>query len=368
MQIFEQGYKAVEIMSRQFAHEEILSRSSRLPLQKALNQQRILVTGGAGFVGSHIVDLLAEAECREIVVVDNMTTGRPENLISSIRSGNVRLVVGDIRNKLLMKELCNGIDIVFHQAGLGELHCALEPRLALEVMVDAALTLLEQCVRSGVRKIVAASSASIYGSPESCPTTENSGPHFDRTLQGSMKYFCEGLLRSFHTMYGTNYVALRYFEVYGPRMGNHESHAKLMLSWSERIMAGLPPIIVGNGTETIDMLHVRDVARANILSALAPTTDVALNVGSGTETSLLTLARSLTSIMHRPDLEPTFWEGIANNRTIKRIADIDLARQTIGFESQIRLNDGLKGFVRWWHDQPNCGHGHARLDQLPSKP
>jgi UDP-glucose 4-epimerase len=341
-------------------------RSNRLPLQKALNQKRILVTGGAGFVGSHVVDLLVESGCREIVVVDNMTTGRAENLISSIRSGNVRLVVDDIRNTLLMKELCNGIDIVFHQAGLGESHCALEPRLALEVMVDAVLTLLEQCARSGVRKIVVASSASIYGYPEICPITENSSSHFNRTLQGSMKYICEVLLRSFHSMYGTNYVALRYFDVYGPRMGHQESHAKLILRWSERILAGLPPIIEGNGTETIDMLHVQDVARANVLAALAPITDVALNIGSGTETSLLTLARTLTSIMHRPDLEPTFWEGIGDNRITRRIADTELARQTIGFESRIRLNDGLKGFVRWWHDQPNCGHNHARLDQLPA--
>src|SRR5215207_5188664 len=134
-------------MSHPRGHERNISRFSRLP-QKPWNQQRILVTGGAGFVGSHIVDLLVEAECREIVVIDNMTTGRPQNLIPSISSGNVRLVVDDIRNELLMRELCNGIDIVFHQAGLSELHCALEPRVALEVMVDAALTLLEQCVRS----------------------------------------------------------------------------------------------------------------------------------------------------------------------------------------------------------------------------
>jgi len=336
-----------------------LSRPNRLSLQSALNQQRILVTGGAGFVGSHIVDLLVESGCREIVVVDNMTTGRAENLISSIRSGNVRLVVDDIRNKLLMKELCDGIDIVFHQAGLGESHCALEPRLALEVMVDAVLTLLEQCVRSGVRKIVVASSASIYGSPEICPITENSSSHFNRTMQGSMKYICEVLLRSFHSMYGINYVALRYFDVYGPRMGHQESHAKLILQWSERILAGLPPIIEGNGTETIDMLHVHDVARANVLAALAPTTNVALNIGSGTETSLLTIARTLTSIMHRPDLEPTFWERIGDTRIVRRIADTDLARQAIGFEPRIRLNDGLKGFARWWHDQPHCAQSLA---------
>ena len=333
--------------------------SSSSPLPKALDKQRILVTGGAGFVGSHVVDLLVESGCREIVVVDNMTTGRAENLISSIRSGNVRLVVDDIRNKPLMKKLCDGTDIVFHQAGLGELHCALEPRLALEVMVDAALNLLEQCVRSGVHKIVAASSASIYGSPAIRPISEDNCSHFNRTLQGSMKYLCEGLLRSFHSMYGVNYVALRYFGVYGPRMGRQEWHAKLILRWSERILAGLPPIIEGNGTETIDVLHVHDVARANVLAALAPTTNVALNIGSGTETSLLTLARTLTSIMHRPDLEPTFWERIGDNRVIRRIADTDLARQAIGFEPTIRLNDGLKGFARWWHDQPQCGQSQA---------
>lgn len=318
-----------------------------LCFENLLKRKRVLVTGGAGFVGSHIVDLLVQIGSDEIIVIDNMITGRPENLIGSLQSGKVKLVVGDIRNRLLLKELVDGVDTVFHQAALDTLHCIVEPRLALEVMVDAVFNLLEQCVRSSVRKIVMASSASVYGTADVFPTTEHHNPYSNRTLFGAAKCFGEGLMRSFNEMYGTDYVALRYFDVYGPRMDNKECHAKVLFRWTERLAAGLPPIVIGAGSQTMDMLHVEDVARANILAAISPVSDVALNVGSGKETSLLNLARILARIMGRPDLEPVFWEGRTNLVT-RRVADVDAARRTIGFESSVSLTDGLAGFVKWW--------------------
>src|SRR5215475_9630607 len=196
----------------------VTPRPAGMRIANALKGKPWLVTGGAGFVGSHIVDLLVGAGCGQIVVIDNMSKGRPENLVEAIQSGQVRLVVGDIRNPMLVREVLEGVDTVFHQVDLPNTYCAAEPRIALEVMVDATFNLLEQCERSGVRKVIMASSAAVYGMAEAFPTTERHNPYGNRTLYGTTKSFAEGLLRSFNSMYGMNYVALRYFDVYGPRM------------------------------------------------------------------------------------------------------------------------------------------------------
>jgi len=313
--------------------------------------QRVLVTGGAGFVGSHIVDLLVEAGCDEVIALDNMVRGRRENLASANTSKKVRLVEGDIRDGSLLRELVEGVDTVFHQAALRITHCAVEPRAALEVMVHATFNLLELCAKSNVKKIVMASSASVYGMADEFPTTERQNPYSNRTLYGAAKCFAEGLLRSFNDMYGLDYVALRYFNVYGPRMDIHGRYTEVLIRWMERLATRSPPIIFGDGSQTMDLLHVRDVARANILAAVSPASDVALNVGSGKETSLLGLARALARAMARPELEPVFAEERSINPVPRRLADTRAAREMIGFETSIPLDLGLSELVEWWQEQ-----------------
>jgi len=313
-----------------------------------LTDQRVLVTGGAGFVGSRIVDHLVAAGCPEILVVDNMVRGRPENLTSAMRSGRVRLFDRDIRDRSAMAGLVDGIDIVFHQAALRITHCAVEPRLALEVMVDATFDLLEQCVAHKVRKVVMASSASIYGMASSFPTSEAHNPYANRTLYGAAKSFGEALLRSFNDMHGLDYVALRYFNVYGPRMDLHGRYTEVMIRWMERIESGNPPIIYGDGLQTMDLVHVDDVARANILAATRDVSDVALNVGSGTETSLLDLAKLLAGVMGRRQLAPVHEPERAVNPVAKRLADTDAADRLLGFRAAIPLEAGLVDLVGWW--------------------
>ena len=179
---------------------------------------RVLITGGAGVVGSTIVDALVPREPAEIVVLDDFSRGLDENLERAAKIAPLTIVVGDVRDRVLVHSVTQGIDVVFHQAAIRLPHCAADPRLALEVMVDGTFNVVEAAQHAGVGKFVAASSASVYGSATTFPIEETHAPYGNRTLYGAAKTFSEGLLRSFHETYGFDYVALRYFNVYGPRM------------------------------------------------------------------------------------------------------------------------------------------------------
>ena len=258
---------------------------------------RCLVTGGAGTIGSTIVDQLAAAGADEVVVLDNFVRGRPENLANALRTGKVRVVDGDIRDRDLLRSLMPGIDLVFHQAAIRITQCVTEPRLAVDVLVNGTYEVVEAAADAGVRKVIAASSASVYGLAETFPTTERQHPYANDTLYGAAKTFNEGLLRSFHAMRGLNYVALRYFNVYGPRMDIYGLYTEVLIRWMERIEGGQPPLILGDGQQTMDFVFTEDIARANLLAAAADVTDEVFNIGSGTETSLVGLAEALQRAM-----------------------------------------------------------------------
>ena len=315
-----------------------------------LEGKRVLVTGGAGFIGSHVIDLLVKEGCAEVVAIDNMERGRPENLAQAMAAGQVRLVEGDIRDHSVMDELVSNSDLVFHQAALRITQCAENPRLAIEVMVDATFDLLEMCVKYKVAKVVAASSASIYGMAEAFPTTESHHPYNNRTLYGAAKIFNEGLLRSFHQMYGLDYVALRFFNVYGPRMDIHGVYTEVLIRWMERLAAGEPPVIFGDGHQTMDFVYIEDVARANILAAKADVSDEVFNVASQTETSLRQLAEILSSVMGA-NLAPEFQAARKVNPVQRRLADVGKAERLLGFGATVPLEEGLQRLVRWWQAQ-----------------
>ncbi|MEA3196858.1 MAG: UDP-glucose 4-epimerase [Gammaproteobacteria bacterium] len=320
-----------------------------------LKGKRVLVTGGAGFIGSHIVDLLCDEGCLEIVALDNMVRGRPENLKLASRRGPVRLVHGDIRDGKLLAPLVKAADIVFHQAALRITHCAAEPRLAMEVMVQATFDLLELCVQHDVEKVIAASSASVYGMAEEFPTTERQNSYDNRTLYGAAKAFNEGLLRAFNDMYRLDYVAFRYFNVYGDRMDVHGRYTEVLIRWMERLEAGLPPIIFGDGQQTMDFIHVRDIARANILGARAKASDHVFNIASGTETSLAQLAAALAAVMGHAGLTPEFAPERSVNPVPRRLASTTKAERLLGFRARVPLEQGLHELVEWWrgeHGQP----------------
>ena len=311
---------------------------------------RALVTGGAGFIGSHIVDLLVHEGVDRIVVLDDFSRGRPENLTDALEQGPVHLLEGDIRDPAAVAKAMQGIDLVFHQAAIRITQCAQEPRLALEVLAGGTFNVVEAAVRAGVRKLVAASSASVYGLAEHFPTDERHHPYNNRTLYGAVKAFNEAVLRSFHEMNGLDYVALRYFNVYGPRMDVHGAYTEVLIRWMERIAAGQSPLIFGDGTQTMDFVHVHDIARANILAAKAALTDDIVNIACGVETSLNDLATALLRAMDS-GLRPQHGPARKVNPVPRRLANVRKAQNVLGFEATIALETGLRDLVAWWRHE-----------------
>ena len=308
---------------------------------------RVLITGGAGLIGSHIADALVEQGNHEIIVLDNFVRGSRRNLAYAMERGRVIVIEGDLRDRTLVDRLVEGVDVIYHQAAIRITQGAEEPQLALDTMVNGTYGLLEAAVRHKVRRVVAASSASIYGLARNFPTSEEEPPYPNRTLYGAAKMFNEGLLRSFHDMYGLSYAALRYFNVYGPRMDVHGAYTEVLVRWLERIAAGEPPIILGDGTQTMDFVHVTDVARANVLAANADVEDEVFNVGTGRETSLNELARHVLAIMESP-LAVQYGEARRVNPVPRRLADVRKARRLLGFQAQVPVEAGLATFVDWW--------------------
>jgi len=316
-----------------------------------MTYERALITGGAGLIGSHIADQLVAEGVREIVVLDNFTRGRRENLESALASGKVKIVEGDIRDVALVRQVMEGIDVVFHQAAIRITQCAEDPRLAHDVLATGTFNVVEAAVAANVKRVVAASSASFYGQAKVFPTNEEHHGYGNRTIYGATKGYDEGLLRSFNEMYGLSYVALRYFNVYGPRMDAFGVYTEVMIRWMERLAKGLPCQIHGSGTQTMDFVFVTDIARANILAAKSSASDAVFNVASGTETSLSQLADTLARVMSITDLRPELVPARKATPVSRRLADTDNAQRYIGFKAQISLEDGLRQLVQWWSQE-----------------
>lgn len=316
--------------------------------------RRVLITGGAGLIGSHIADLATDGRslpgAEEVVVVDNFVRGTRQNLAAAMATGKVRLIEGDIRDRALLREAMRGVDLVFHQAAIRITQCAEEPRLALEVLADGTFNVVEACVEAKVKKIVAASSASVYGLADEFPTAEGHHPYHNRTFYGAAKAFNEAMLRSFHEMAGLDYVALRYFNVYGPRMDVHGAYTEVLIRWMERIAAGKRPLIFGDGAQTMDFVYVKDIARANIAAARYAGSDEVFNVASGRETSLRELAQMLLDVMGS-DLDIEYGPERKVNPVPRRLADTSKAAKMLQFTAEVSLKQGLQELVGWWRQQ-----------------
>lgn len=305
----------------------------------------ILVTGGAGFIGSTIVDHLLEAGAAEVRVLDNFIRGFRRNVELAEATGRVVVVDGDIRDAALVDHMTAGADYVFHQAALRITRCAQEPRNAVEVMINGTQNVLDSALRHKVKKVIAASSASVYGEPSYLPIDEEH-PFNNRTLYGAAKIANEQMLRAYCEMSGLRYIALRNFNVYGPRMDLEGVYTEVLIRWLDAIEENRPPLIYGDGSQSMDFIFVGDVARANVLALESDITDDAFNIGTGIQTSLNQLCADLLRLMHSP-LEPEYRAARAVGHVNVRRAAVAKAETHLGFRAEVTLEQGLAQLIRW---------------------
>jgi len=315
----------------------------------------VLVTGGAGFIGSHLVDRLL-AEGFEVWVLDDFSAGRMENVSCHNGVRGFHLVRGDVRDVGLVEKIVEDVDVVFHEAALVDVALSVEnPVLFNEVNVVGTLNLLRACLGSDVKRFVFASSCAVYGNSEPARKRENmlSKPI---SPYGVSKLAAENYVRVFNRLYGLETVCLRYFNVYGPRQGFPSSYGGVITAFVNRLLKGQPPIIYGDGKQTRDFVHVDDLVMANLL-ALDSENAVGevFNIASGTTVSVYELAKMLQRITNAERLEPIFAEPRLGD--IKHISgDVSKAEELLGFCPKIRLKDGLSRLVEW--------HLHAGLEGL----
>jgi UDP-glucose 4-epimerase len=306
---------------------------------------RCLVTGGAGFVGSTIVDQLLDAGAANVSVLDNFVRGSWNNLSSALERGAVSVIEGDIRNAAVVDRVCEGVDYIFHEAALRITRCAESPREAVEVLIDGTLNILESAVRHGIRKIIAASSASVYGEPSYLPMDE-AHPFNNRTMYGAGKIATEQVLRAYYTTSGLPYLAFRYFNAYGPRMDMVGVYTEVLIRWLDAIEANEPPLILGDGHQSMDFVYVGDVARANLLAAQSDVIDEVFNVGTGVQTSLNELCHLVLRLTDSR-LKPEYREARKVANVQARRAAVEKAEKMLGFQAKVTLEKGLLELIRW---------------------
>jgi len=310
-----------------------------------LTGARVVVTGGAGNVGSHIVDAAIAAGAREVVALDALVRGVPKNLDAALKTGKASLRELDIRDREAVAASIAGADVVFHQAALRWTRCQENPRECHEVMVDGTLNVLEAAATAKAKHIVLASSAVVYGEPESLPMREDQ-PLNGTTFYGSMKVANEQLARAFAHLYGLNITALRYFNVYGPRMDVRSRFVEVMIRWLNLIDEGKPLTLFGDGSASVDFVYVEDVVRANLLACEHDRPAAIVNVCSGVETTMRELAALLLRLTGSPvgiEFKPEPRGGLPP----RRVGDPTRAKELLGFEARTSLEDGLGKLIEW---------------------
>lgn len=313
----------------------------------SLSGTSILVTGGAGFVGSRLVERLLEFSPKKIIVLDNLLRGKKENMQGFLQNPAVEFVEGDVGDADLISKLVPGVEYLFHLAAARITRCAEYPQEAFRTMVQGTFNLIESAQTNRVRKFIYSSSASIYGMAPFFPTTEAAHPYDNDTFYGAAKLFGEQLLRSYHSMHGLNFVALRYFNIYGPRMDTDGRYTEVLVRWLECIRSGEAPRIFGDGLTSMDLVHVDDVVEANLRALNSQVSNLAFNIGTGCETTLKGLLSLLLEV-NNSNLDPIFLPERKVNSVQRRLADISQARNMLGFEPRVSLREGLTQLSNWY--------------------
>jgi UDP-glucose 4-epimerase len=309
-----------------------------------LTDTRVLVIGGAGFIGSHIVDQLLAEPVREIIVLDNFARGARFNLDGALEDERVRLVEGSITDVALLDELMEATDCVWLLAALWLYECVHEPRSAIEVNCVGTFNVIDAAHRAGVKKVVYSSSASVYGDAVFTPMTEDH-PFNNRTMYGATKIAGEQFFRAYHEQHGLDYVGMRYMNVYGPRMDYKGTYVSVIMKVLDKIDAGEQPVIFGDGSQAYDFVHVADVARANILAMKSAAADVNLNVGTGIKTSIRELVDVLLEET-QADIEPEY-RADEQMFVTHRVGATEQAEALIGFRAELPYREGLRSVIEW---------------------
>ncbi len=316
-------------------------------MRHSLQGATVLVTGGAGLIGSHIVDRLIDEGAGEVRVLDNLVRGCHDNLAVARARTPITFIQGDVRDRETVGRAVAGCDCVFHQAAIRITLCAEKPRDCMDVLVGGTFNVFEAAVAARVKKVVYASSASVYGGADVFPTDERHHPYNNRTLYGAAKVMNEGIARSFRDMYGLASVGLRYFNVYGPRMDVTGAYTEVFVRWLDCVERGVAPQIHGDGSASMDFVFVEDIARANILAMKSDREDDVYNVAGGTETSLLGLWQAIQQVTGAHHLAPEFHPPRKVNPVPRRLADTSRAEREIGFRAAVSLPDGLRRLAEW---------------------
>jgi len=306
---------------------------------------KVLLTGGAGFIGSHLAERLLTDGCR-VIALDNLYAGKLKNFKRCADNPNFHFIKGDIRDKKIVDGVTMGVDAVIHQAAITSVPLSIKnPKFVYGVNVAATVNLLKSCVKNDVTRFIFASSAAVYGAAKKMPISENA-PAKPLSPYGESKLHAEKYCQKFWDEHGLKTVCLRYFNVFGPRQTPGQ-YAGVISRFFDRLKDKLPPIVYGDGKQTRDFVYIDDVVEATILAlSCEKAAGRLLNIGTGTATSVNELCRTFMKLMHRSGVEPKYVAPRAGDIRHSQ-ADITKAKKILGYKPRISLKQGLKKFIEW---------------------
>ncbi len=321
-----------------------------------LNGKKCLVTGGAGFIGSHLVDLLMKKKC-SVKVIDNLSNGKKDNIAQHLGSHNFEFIEGDITDSDILENVLKGIEVVFHLACLGVRHSIANPYQNHLVNAEGSLLLLKASYQAKIHKFFYCSSSEVYGTAQYAPMPEIH-PTNPCTVYGASKLAGESYARAFYKTYGMNVVILRPFNAYGPR-SHHEGDSGEMLPKSiVRALNGKPIMIFGDGLQTRDFTYVEDTARAIAKSVeIDEMVGQTFNVGSNFEISIKEVAEKVIQEVNNPDCEIIFTDQRPGD-VLRLFADSSKFMEVSGWQPRIDFNTGLEKTVAYFKNHP---HGFLKL-------
>lgn len=315
-----------------------------------LENARILVIGGSGFIGNFVVREILRHPVKEVIVYDNFSRGKMGNIEDVLVDPRCKIFPfgGDIRDIDILDKAMEDMDYVFQLAAMWLLHCKDFPRTAFEVNIAGTFNVLEACVRHNVKKLIYSSSASVYGDAVQIPMKEDH-PFNNKNFYGATKIAGEAICTAFNDRFGLNVIGLRYMNVYGPGQDQHAAYTGVVPIMLNKIAANETPIINGDGSQAYDFIYVEDVARANVMALESEVTHGYYNVGTEIQTTIrelcnliLRLKDSNLSVEYKPYSSDDARQFVKN-----RIGSAELAKKELGFEHKFSLEEGLQKLIDW---------------------